>query len=250
MSVISRYHKGITSILEGIAKEGKSISQAAGLIAEAIAEDKVIFIGHGGAHSELLLEELFYRAGGLACVNPMMDEGVFLGHGATRATQMERMLGYGRRVIDIYGVAERDVHMIISSDGTTHMAIDEALEARERGANIIALSSNEFAEKTPKDHPSRHPSGHSLKDLADIFLDCHVPFGDALVELEGVEQKFGASSTVALAYLAHQLMAEVVNILNSKDISPPLWQSSNTPGGDEANLQYIEKYRSRVKHLG
>ena len=249
MSAIADYQRGVVSILERIAAGRDSIHSAAQIIADAIADDKVIYVGHGGAHSGMILEETFYRAGGLACMNPMLDEAVFLGHGATRSTRMERTPGYGRTVVDLYGIAKDDVLLIITSVGITTMAIDEALEARERGARIIALTSTSFAENTPSDHPSRHPEGHNLHEIADLFLDCHVPLGDAVVAIDGVDEKVGPTSTVALAYLSHQLIAQVVAILHSRGITPPLWQSSNTTGGDEANRENIEKYRHRAKHL-
>ncbi len=249
MSVVTEYHQAITSILDQIAGNREALADAANMMADAIEEDRVIFVGHGGAHSGMLLEELFYRAGGLACLNPMMDEGVFLGRGATRSTKMERTPAYGRTVVNLYGVGKGDVVLMITSVGITSMAIDETLEAKDRGARVIALTSTSFAEHTPKGHPSRHPSGLNLHELADIFLDCHVPVGDAALKRSGVDQKFGPTSTIALTYLAHQLMAQLVAVLHERGITPPLWQSSNTPGGDEANRHYIEKYRHRVKHL-
>lgn len=250
MGVVEKYHEAIRSILESISHEKDSIARAAVLIADALAAERTIFLGHGGAHSGMLLEELFYRAGGLAAMNPMFDEAVYLGNGAVRATKMERTPGYGRMIIDRYGVGKDDVVLIITSVGITTMAVDEALEARARGARVIALTSTSFAENTPKDHPSRHPEGHNLHELADVFLNCHVPVGDAVLRVEGVEERFGASSTVALSYLAHQLTSEVVRVLHARGIEPELWQSSNTPGGDDANRRNIDKYRPRVRALG
>jgi uncharacterized phosphosugar-binding protein len=129
------------------------------------------------------------------------------------------------------------------------MTIDLALECKERGANVIGIAASSFAENTPSDHPSRHPSNKSLQDIVDVFIDCHVPFGDAVLELDGVDQKFAPTSTIALAFTEHAIIAQAIEILWQKGIEPPIWQSANTPGGDEAAAKYKEKYRPRVKHL-
>lgn len=248
--IVETYYGEVERILRKIRdEEGESIDRAAQLIADRIEEDELIYLGNGGGHSSMGLEELFYRAGGLACINPMLDGGINLTHGAIRSTKMERTAGYGRTVIDIYGIDKGDVVMIITAVGTTTMAIDEALECKDRGAKIIAITSTSFAENIPPGHPSRHPSSKNLHELADIFVNCHVPMGDAVLELEGIEQKFAPVSTIALTFAEEAIVARVVEILVERGIEPPIWRSANTPGGDEANQKYIEKYGPRVKLL-
>ena len=43
----------------------------------------------------MLAEELFYRAGGLVKVYPILDEPLMLHKNASRSSQVERLSGYG-----------------------------------------------------------------------------------------------------------------------------------------------------------
>ena len=76
-----------------------------------------------------------------------------------------------------------------------------------------------------------------------------MPFGDAVLELDGLDQKFAPISTIALAFTENAIIARAIEILVQQGIKPPIWQSANTPGGDEANAKNIEKYRPRVMKL-
>lgn len=249
MSIVSKYRDIVLKILESINQERVAIDEAAKLIADRIAEDGLVYVGHGGAHSGIGLEELFYRAGGLACISPMMDEGVCLTNGAVRTTKVERTPGYGRTVVDLHGVKKDDVVIITTSVGITSMAVDEALECKERGATVIAITSTSFAENTPAGHVSRHPSNKNLHEIADVFVDCHVPFGDAVLELDDLNQKFAATSTIALTFAEYSIIAKAIQLLKERGIEPPIWRSANTPGGDAVNSRYIERYAARIKHL-
>lgn len=249
MDLLDAYHQTVVEIIYAIAGEEASIDKAAQLIADCVEHDRLIYLGTGGAHGCIGLEEVFYRAGGLACMNPMLDGGVCLVNGAVRTTQMERLVGYGRTVVDIYGVGKNDLVIIAAPVGITTMAIDEALECKERGAKVIGIATTSFAENTPPGHPSRHPSNKNLHEIVDVFVNCHVPFGDAVLELDGLDQKFAPISTIALAFTENAIIARAIEILVQQGIKPPIWQSANTPGGDEANAKNIEKYRPRVMKL-
>jgi len=129
------------------------------------------------------------------------------------------------------------------------MTIDSALEAKKRGAKVIAITSSEFSKSIPPGASSRHPSNKSLYELGDIVIDAHVPSGDAVVEIEGLDLKIASSSTIANCFIMQCLFSLVVEKLVQRGITPPIWKSANIPGGDEANKKYLEKYAKRVKHL-
>ncbi len=249
MNIMKTYSEEIKRILALVNQERDKIQSAALLFADAVEQDRLIYVGHGGAHSAMGLEELFYRAGGLACICPMFDEGVSLIGGAVRATKMERTHGYGRTVVKLYGVKEGDVVLITTSVGITSMAIDEALEVKEVGAKLVVITSTSFAEGTPAEHPARHPSHKNLHDLADVFINCHVPFGDAVLKLPRLKQSFGPTSTAALSFAGNSVIIETIKLLKQRGIDPPIWKSSNTPGGDASNRHLIEKYHPRIRHL-
>ena len=81
--------------------------------------------------------------------------------------------------------------IIANAYGINSMRIDSALEAKRRGMTSIGITSRAFADKLTPDHPSRHPSCKNLYQEVDYYIDNHIPYGDAVVELAGVEQEWG-----------------------------------------------------------
>ena len=130
------------------------------------------------------------------------------------------------------------------------MCIDTALEARKRKMVTIGITSREFADNLPRNHPSRHPSGKNLYQEVDYFINCHLPYGDAAIEIEGCRQKTGPTATMGNVFAINLLVIETVKQLVTLGVEPPRWMSANMPGGDEANRANEEKYIPRIKHLG
>jgi uncharacterized phosphosugar-binding protein len=230
-------------------EEANSIRQAARMVADHVKEDKIVYAYGPGGHSNLGSQEIFFRAGGLMHVSAILDEGTLLSGGALRSMAVERTPGYGKIVIDDYGLKKGDLLIIINAYGINSATIDAALEAKRLGVKTIGVTSVRHALATPDSHPARHPSKKNLHDLVDIVLDCKVEVGDAVVEIEGLEQRVAAMSTFANAYLLNALVAETVDLLVKEGVAPPIWMSGNATGGDEANARFIERFKGRIKKL-
>ena len=172
-----------------------------------------------------------------------------LSSGALKSMQTERLPGYGSIVVNDYGIGEGDLLVVVNAYGINSATIDAALTARKNGARVIGVSSVEHASTCPADHPARHPSKKNLHDIVDCHVDCKVKLGDATIELEGFEQKIGALSTYANAYVMNSIVVEAINILVNRGINPPVWRSGNCPGGDEWNNRFLERFRGAVRCL-
>ena len=73
---------------------------AASDITEAILRGNGIFI-FGCSHASILAAEVFYRAGGLALINPIFAHGLTTDvRPITRTTEIERLEGYGTVILD------------------------------------------------------------------------------------------------------------------------------------------------------
>lgn len=251
MSKVSAvYRDVVTSILDAIAEnECEPIDKAAQLLAKAVGEDRLINIIGPGGHSNMAVEETFWRAGGLAPVNAMLDAGTNVIHGAKRSNIIERTPGYAKAVLDSYGIGKDDVLIIVNAYGINPMTIDCALECKERGATSIGITSTSFADFVPNGSPSRHPSGKNLHELVDVFINNHLPLGDAVVEIPGLKQKMGPTSTFCNVFAINLLMMRTAEKLLEMGIEPPVWTSANMPDGDRMNKAYEEKYIPRIKHL-
>jgi len=231
-----------------VSESSEAIERAAALMGEAIMQDKLIHVIGTGGHSNLGAEEMFWRAGGLVPINAILDPGTLISNGAIRSNHVERSRGYAKTVLDAYRVHD-GVLIIVNAYGINTMTIETALEAKQRGLSTIGVTSRSFGEKVPKDHPARHPSGKNLFEIVDVFVNSWMPYGDAIVAFEGMEQKVAPSSTLANCFTVNLLVIETVRYLREHGFAPPLWQSANTPGGDEANAAFQNRYIGRIKHL-
>ena len=87
--------KAIANIKEVAEKQDENIKAAATLMADAIAADKLINVYAGGGHTTLAMGEMFFRAGGLANINPVMETGLSVFNQALKYLELERTENYG-----------------------------------------------------------------------------------------------------------------------------------------------------------
>ena len=249
-TVMDLYYKEVIGIIDEIrSTEKEHILQAAHMIADQVAADKLVYVFGPGGHSNLAAMEVFFRAGGLMHISAILNQETMLSSGALKSMQTERLPGYGRIVVNDYGIGKGDLLLVVNAYGINSATIDAALTAKENGAKVIGVSSVKHASECPLDHPARHPSKKNLHDIVDCHVDCKVRLGDATIELPGFEQKIGALSTYANAYVMNSIVVEAINILVDRGINPPVWRSGNCPGGDEWNNQFIERFRGAVRCL-
>ena len=246
----ANYYQALTSLMNRIyTEETAAIERAAELVAGTVAEDRLLFAIGTGGHSVIGAEELFYRAGSLASVSAVIDPGFMLGHGAVRSTLVERTPGYARSILRDYGIGPGDVLVIVNAYGVNSATVDSALWCNEMGVKSIAVTSVQLQRELPLDHPSRHPSKQNVCDIADVVIDNKIPMGDALIEVPGVTQRMGPSSTFANALCLHLMVLRATEMMIAKGIEPPIWQSANSPGGDQANVNILQRYKGRVRNL-
>ena len=244
------YLDAITSLMRRIQdEEREGLDRAATLIADHVADDRLVYVYGPGGHSNLATQEVFFRAGGLMHFAAVLDEGTLLSSGALRSMAMERLPGYGRLVIDQQRLGRDDLLVLVNAYGINSALIDAGLRARELGVTVIGISSREHGENTAPDHPARHPSKRNLHDVVDVALDCKVPVGDAVVQVPGVGERTAAVSTVANAFMLNNLSIRTIAKLAEQGIDPPMWRSGNAPGGDVANARFIDRFRERVVAL-
>lgn len=220
---------------EMAAANEKSLQSVANLIAESLASDGVLHV-FGSGHSSLLAQEVFYRAGGLAPVNAVLDVNLTV-FGTSRPTWVERLEGYADSIFASYDVRPGEVMLVISNSGINPVPIDMAIGAKERGLTPVAVGSA----KVYADAESRHSAGASLFDVVDHVLDTRVPYGDAIAGID--EIRTGAVSTLLGSALLNLLTIEIVKIMGT---NAPVFVSQNIPGGDEANAALIERFRGRI----
>lgn len=244
------YLENVQRKLAAVETDQAAQFQAAGrMMADAYEQDRLIHVYAGGGHTCLMICEMFFRAGGLANVNPIMGHDISPFCQALKYLEVERTPGYANGLIRYYGVGHADLLVIFHNIGMNAATIDAAQEAKARGAKIIAVSSSDWRDKLPNDHHIRHPSKAHLFDYADLSIDDRNPYGDADFYVEGYGVPVGPTSTMVDAYVAHRMVMEAVAAMLERGLEPPIFRSANLPGGDEFNAALIQRYRGRVKDL-
>lgn len=239
------YLEAIIHLLQKVSQsQAEVIERAAQVIADAIQAEHLVYV-FGPSHASILTQELFYRAGGLVPVNPILPPGLTTDvRPITLTTKLERLPGFGAQIIAETPIEAGDILIVHSVSGRNAVAVEVAQGARERGAFVIAVTSLEYSRAVQP----RQPGMRRLFEAADLVLDNCVPVGDALIELPGLPQRVGPASTVSGAAILNAVVVRTVELLFQRTGNAPVFISANIDGGDEHNQRWLEHYRGRLTY--
>ena len=244
---INEYHNVITGILDKIVREEKeNINVASTILAKAYSEDRLIHIFGAGGHSAIAAMEIFWRAGGLTKINAMFPAGTNI---ITSNPTTAKITGLAPYILNYYDVEKGDPLILVNFYGLNTIAVDVALEAKKRGINLITVNSHGFAHKVPKNFRWRHPSKKNIHEIADVAVDNHVPYPDAVLHVNGLEEMITPTATISTCFVLNCIMTETIRKLVEMGIHPEIWISNNIPGCDEHNNPLVNKYKHRIHHL-
>jgi len=236
-----RYLSIATGLVARLATEGwPRISAAADLVTDAIASGHVVH-AFGSGHSHMLAEELFYRAGGLVRVRPILFEGLMLHASAPLSTTLERMPGLAAALLSDHPMDRGDVLILASNSGSNAVTTELARLAGDIGVRIIAITSLRHATSDA----ARVHDGARLHELVDVAIDNGGAVGDAAVAVDGLGPRVAPTSTVVGAAILEALVAEVAERLVARGIMPEVYASSNVAGGDAVNDRYLRAGATR-----
>lgn len=239
------YLRNIRQLLEKLENtQEQTIEKVAEVCADSIYNGGLLYF-FGTGHSHMICEEPFYRAGGLASIYPILESDLMLHEGASKSSSYERLPGLGNVVVSHTPLSKGDVLFLISNSGRNCAIIDAALEAKKRGAITVAITSMNHTTSVA----SRHSNGLNLYQVCDYVLDNGGIVGDASVELEGLKQKIGPTSSVIDITLVNLVLVNTVELLLEKGMAPPVFTSANTDEGDSANKNILETYKPKIPSL-
>lgn len=227
-------------------EEGTAIAAAAEAIAAALADGRRLF-AFGCSHSSLPVQDIVYRAGGLMLVNPLYGPGIAAldTRPTTLGSDIERLPGYAEAILDNSPLEPGDVLIVVSVSGRNAVPVEMARLAAERGATVVGVTSHAYSDAVT----SRDSSGKKMKDFAHHVLDNKADKGDAVLQADGVPQKFGPISGVTSIALLHALMAATIERLLARGIEPPVFCAANVDGGGEWNARLLRANQDRIFYL-
>lgn len=245
MNKSEEYFENLQRILTKIATTQAQGIEAAAMAAAETLENGGRIHAFGTGHSHMLAEELFYRAGGLVNVNPILETSLMLHESASKSTELERLEGYGETLYSHNAIKPGDLLFLFSNSGRNGVAIELAAIARKNSVKTVVITNMEHTVQGS----SRHSSGKKLYELGSIVIDNCGCAGDASVAVEGLSGKVAPTSTAAGAAILNAIEARAVELMLSHGFIPEVFSSSNVDGGDEINSAYIEKYKKEIKSL-
>lgn len=205
------------------------------IIGESLAHGGVLHT-FGSGHSELISREIIGRAGGLVCINGIIDP---------TAGFVENLVGYGTRLVARhdrqYQLLPGETIIVISNSGKNSSPLEVALYAKEKGLTVVGLTALSMSST----YPTVHPDGKRLHEVADHVLDNGGVPGDAIVEVRAGLHA-GPTSTLIGCSLLNWLALSVIEWLAAQGHPLPVLQSQNLPGAIEHNRMLAQKYKGRL----
>ncbi|MFC4872047.1 sugar isomerase domain-containing protein [Negadavirga shengliensis] len=228
----------------------ENIRKTAEVMADSIEAGRWVHT-FGCGHATIPIEEMYPRIGGFVGFHPMIELPLTF---FTRITGemgvhqflfLERMEGYGVEIMKGYNFDPKDTMWVFSHSGINNVNIDVALEAKKKGMKVIAFGSAAEA----KGKQTRHSSGKTIFDVADLVVDTCAPAGDASVPLKNHQDKIGPVSTMAFITCVWMTVTTVAEILADRGVKLHIHPSHNVPGDTTAKERLegcLTEYKRRV----
>lgn len=228
----------------------ENIQKAATAMADSIEAGRWVHT-FGCGHATIPVEEMYPRIGGFVGFHPMVELPLtfftrITGEmGVHQFVFLERVEGYGVEIMKGYNFDARDCMWLFSHSGINNVNIDVALEAKKKGMKVIAFGSAAAAEGKQ----TRHSSGKTIFEIADIVVDSCAPIEDASVPIKNHVDKLGPVSTMAFVTCVWMTVITVAEILVERGFKLHIHPSHNVPGDTTAKQRLEEAlavYKERI----
>ncbi|MCW2288129.1 putative phosphosugar-binding protein [Leucobacter luti] len=251
MSIATGYFDDVIAKLARVRDtQDEAIAQAAEICADTIANDGLVFTfgtGHGG----FAALEMFPRTGGVTGFRPIVESSIALMHHVLgdQGTAQYRFLhtreGYGNAILRSHQIKEGDALILFSHSGINAVILDMAVEFKERGLKVIAVTSVPHSSQVE----SRHSSGHRLYEIADVVIDTGIPLEDASQFIDGLEFPVGPTSTSIAVAVGHAINASTSAALVARGETPMIMVNTNSNRTKFAHQQNDRNYAELWRRL-
>lgn len=251
MSIIQAYLRSLSDRLQAVMEtQSNAIERAAIVCADAIGGDGLAFT-FGTGHGAFAALEMFPRTGTTVGFRPIVESTMISFHrvlgdmGARQYRFIHAQEGYGSAILSSHQTKPGDAMLIFSHSGLNAVTLDIALGARERGMKVIGVTSVPHSSSTP----SRHSCGKRLFEIADVVIDTGVPKGDAVLAVNGVMGRVGATSTSIAIAIGQAINAATVQLLSERGLEPHIMVSPNTTDKAAADVHNDQNYSELWRRL-
>ena len=208
MNLVERYQEAIADVMKRVREtQMDNIMKAGEIVAKAAESGKKVYLGKVVHYIE---KDLIHRGGGPAFYKEYKPEETELSAG--------------------------DVLFVSSVSGRTESIVNLAWDSMQKGVNVIAFTSMQYAAAVDP----VHPSGKKLHEFVTLAIDNCAPPAEAMLEVEGIEARFAAASGISSDYIMWSITSAAIERMLKDGYVPGVYKSINFPGGKEYNETVVK----------
>ena len=239
MDIKKKYFDLIKEKIEEVYKcQSDKMSEVAALFGSCMENEGVVQL-FGVAHGEEFVNELNYRAGGIApfhalrlkdlVLNGMLKQEVI---DSGEIYQDDRAIALFEK---LYDLDDRDLLCLVSFYGNEPLVLALAKKAKEKGQKVVAVVNKK----------SYDACGGTLLYYADAYLDMGAEEPDTALMINDL--RVGQISSTVSNVTAQMLTAELYRYFTQKGKEAPVLLSANVKGADVHNNSLTDPYGRRVR---
>lgn len=241
--LIERYFETVQLLLREVTADVEPVRRAAGICTDALTAGGAIHIYDSG---HMVSRELVRRAGGLVAFSALSFslnvESAVLTRPDPPPADVALQVAYIEHLFDGGKLRRGDVLFVGSVSGKTAGVVELALQARAHGLTVIALTAVRYSSQLA----SEHPKGLRLFEAADLVLDNHAPYGDAMMEIDGLDYRALPASGIGAAIVLWAVTAGIIEALLARGLQPTVYPSVNLPSG----VDLVRQVEARAREKG
>ncbi|MBQ2506501.1 MAG: sugar isomerase domain-containing protein, partial [Erysipelotrichaceae bacterium] len=224
MDIKKKYFDLIKEKIEEVYKcQSDKMSEVAALFGSCMENEGVVQL-FGVAHGEEFVNELNYRAGGIAPFHALRLKDLVLNGMLKQEVIDSGEIYQDDRAIELfeklYDLDDRDLLCLVSFYGKEPLVLALAKKAKEKGQKVVAVVNKK----------SYDACGGTLLDYADTYLDMGAEEPDTALMINGL--RVGQISSTVSNVTAQMLTAELYRYFTQKGKEAPVLLSANVKGAD------------------
>jgi len=239
MDIKKQYFDLVKEKVEEVyANQQSSIEDVARAFGECMENEGVVQL-FGVRHGEEFVNELNYRAGGIAPFHGLKLKDLVL---MEKIDQKDIDSGViyddvsvADRFAQAYDLDDRDLYCLVSFYGNEPLVLELARRAKEKGQKVVGVVNRK----------SYDAHNGKLLDYCDLYLDMGADEPDLAIDLEGT--KVGQLSSTVSNVTAQMLTAELYRYFTEKGKEAPVLLSANVKGADLHNNSLTDPYGRRIR---
>ena len=239
MDIKKKYFDLIKEKIEEVYKcQSDKMREVAALFGSCMENEGVVQL-FGVAHGEEFVNELNYRAGGIAPFHALRLKDLVLNGMLKQEVIDSGEIYQDDRAIELfeklYDLDDRDLLCLVSFYGKEPLVLALAKKAKEKGQKVVAVVNKK----------SYDACGGTLLDYADAYLDMGADEPDTALMINDL--RVGQISSTVSNVTAQMLTAELYRYFTQKGKEAPVLLSANVKGADVHNNSLTDPYGRRVR---